>query len=296
MSFDGTGTVASGATANEAGIGAGINCWELLSQVRYGLNEHSLGLVNGTDISGKFQNSELVRHINNAQFFLWGILFKQMPEYFMASASIVFVGSVATLPSDCFKIRQVSDPDGHDLFPMNVAQRHIDADSGSEHHYYRYGNALRIDADGVSETGTIWYYSRCRELDTGLSSAGSAGSVTLATSSKAVADYYNNMKIENITDSTVDTITDYSAARVCTVTNTWAASKYYGIVSDLPETFHPLIASRAIITMKMSPRVPIALTKLDKATFAEELSMALQAFGGTLDGDADAGGLFEDFS
>ena len=271
------------------------NAYELLSQVRLGLNEFSAALVQGTDVSGKFSNLELMQHINVAQFFLWGILFKQMPEIILASAPLVFVSSVASLPVDCFKIKQVTGADGNDILPMNVAQRQINAVSWSEHHYYRYGNTLRIDADGVSETGTIWYYSRCRELDTGLTSAGGAASATLATSAKAILSYYNNMKIENVTDSTVDTITAYTAARVCTVTNTWAASKYYGIVSELPDIFHPLIASRAILTMKMSPRVPVALTAADKNIFNEELSTALQAFGGTLDGDADVDSLFNDF-
>ncbi len=270
------------------------NAFDILTQVRLGLNEYSTALVQATDTTGKFSNLELMQHINNAQFFLWGILFKQFPEFFMTSAAITFSASVATLPSDCFKIRQVLDATGYDIFPMNVGQKHIES-TGSEHSYYRYGNALRIDADGVSETGTLWYYSRCRELDTGMTSAGGALSATLATSSKAIADYYNNMKIENVTDSTVDTITDYSAARVCTVSNTWAASKYYGIVSDLPEIMQPLIAKRAILTMKESPRVPNAVTAADRQSFAEELSAALQAFGGTLDGDMSINDLFNDF-
>src|SRR4030043_784576 len=167
------------------------NGYEILSQVRYGINEFSTALVQGTDTTGAFQNQELIRQINNAQYFIWGILFKQFPEYFMTSASLVFTSAVATLPGDCFKIRQVVDSDGYDIFPINMGNRHVNADTGSEHHYYRYGNTLRIDADGVSETGTLWYYSRCRELDTGLTSAGGALSATLATTSKALADYYN---------------------------------------------------------------------------------------------------------
>jgi hypothetical protein len=271
------------------------NAWELLSQVRLGLNEHSTALVNGTDTSGKFVNSELMRHINNAQYFLWSILFKQFPELFLTSASLTFAASVATLPSDCFKVKKVLDSDSHDISRIDVGMKHINADTGSDHAYYRYGNTLRIDADGNSQTGTLWYYSRCREIDTGLTSAGGAASATLATTAKALADYYNGMKIENITDSTNDTITDYTAARVCTVTNTWASSKYYGLISDLPEMFHPLIASRAIITMKMSPRVPVALTRADKDTFAEELSVAMQSFAGTADGDTDWNDTFNDF-
>jgi len=273
-----------------------LNCWELLNQVRYGINEQSTALVNGTDTSGKFQNSELIRHINNAQYYLWNILFKQFPEYFLTSASLSIASSVASLPSDCFKIRDIRDPDGYPISPINMGYRHIANGYGSEHAYYRYGNSIRIDADDVTETATLWYYSRCRELDTGVTSAGGAASATLATTAKAIADYYNGMKIENITDSTNDTITDYSAARVATVSNTWASSKYYGIVSDLPESFHPLIAARAIITMKQSPRVPEPLTAADLSVFNQELQAAMQSFAGSFDGDSDIDGLFNDFS
>jgi hypothetical protein len=270
------------------------NGYEILSQVRYGINEFSTALVNGTDTTGAFQNQELMRHVNNAQYFLWSILFGQFPEYFLKSASITFTASVATLPSDCFKIKEIRDSGGHPISPFDLRSRHIDG-SGSAYGYYRYGNTLRIDADDITDTGTLWYYSRCRELDTGLTSAGGAASATLATTAKAILSYYVGMNIENVTDSTVDTITVYTAARVCTVTNTWAASKYYGIVSDLPEIMQPLIASRAILTMKMSPRVPVALTAADKNTFAEELSMAMQSFAGTLNSDMDVNALFNDF-
>jgi hypothetical protein len=271
------------------------NAYELLSQVRYGINEYSTALVQGTDTTGSFLNAELMRHINNAQYFLWSALFGQFPEYFLTSASLVFTASVASLPTDCFKIRDIVDSDGVPIRPIPVNQRHVVDDTGSSNLYYRYGNTLRIDADSITNTGTLWYYSRCRELDTGLTSAGGAASATLATSAKAILSYYNNMRIENITDSTNDTITAYTAARVATVSNTWAASKYYGIISDLPEIFQPLIASRAILTMKMSPRVPIALTRADTEMFQGELRMAMQSFGGTLNGDVDYDSLFNDF-
>jgi hypothetical protein len=269
------------------------NCYSILSQVRYGINEFSDNLVKATDTTGSFKNEELIRQINNAQYYLWAVLFGQFPEYFLTSASIAFSSSVATLPADCFKIKEVSDSDGYPLSPISVNQRHISG--GSSHLYYRYGNSLRIDEDSVTETGTIWYYSRCRELDTGLTSAGGAASATLATTSKAIADYYNSMKIENVTDSTVDTITDYTAARVCTVSNTWAASKYYGIVSDLPEIFQPLISEYAILQLKKNPKVPLQVTPADVALFGEMLREAMKSFAGTQNGDVSIDSIINDF-
>lgn len=270
------------------------NAFEILSQVRYGLNEYSDAKVKGTDATGAFLNEELTRYINNAQNHLWSILFEQFPEYFLKSASLVFTSSVATLPSDCFKIKEISNSDGYPIKPIGVDQRHI-LNDGSKYGYYRYGNTVRIDQDSVTDTGTIWYYWQCRELDTGLTSAGGALSTTLATTAKAIADYYNDMLIENVTDSTVDTITDYSAARVCVVSNTWAASKYYGIISELPTIFHPLIPDYAILQLKKSPKSPLAVTMADVSLFDQMLRSAMKSFAGTFNGDRYMDDLFNSF-
>jgi hypothetical protein len=271
------------------------NCYEILQQVRYGLNEHSDDLVKGIDTTGTWKNSELIRNINTAQVFLWSILFQQFPEYFMTSSSLSIVASSATLPGDCWKIRKILNPDGYNINPMNVGQKHVGSQKGSEFLYYRYGNTIRLDTDNLTETATIWYYSRCRDLDTGQTSAGGTGTATLATSAKAIANYYNGMKIEDITDSTNDIISAYSAARVCTLMNTWASSKYYGIVSDLPEIFQPFISSRALITVRQSPRSPVPIRPSDLQIFNEELGAAMRMFAGTLNGDVNIDGLFNDF-
>jgi hypothetical protein len=271
------------------------NCYEILSQVRYGIGEYSSGYVQGTDTTGSFQNAELVHNINNAQYYLWSILFGQFPEYFLTSADLTFTSSVATLPSDCFKIKEVRDDDEHPMTLISSSQRHTEDYTGSAYLYYRYGNTLRIDADSTSITGKLWYYSRCRELDTGTTSAGGAKSATLATTAKGIADYYNNMKIENVTDSTVDVISDYTAARVCTVTNTWASSKYYGIVSDLPEIFWPLIAEYTILQLKKNPKVPLQVTVADVNLFSEMLRESLKAFAGTQNGEVGISAIIEDF-
>ncbi len=272
------------------------NCFEILSQVRYGLNEFSTAKVQGTDTTGAFQNEEILRQINNSQYYLWSILVEQFPEYFMkVGQTLSFVASVATLPSDCFKIREILDTDGYPIFPINYDNRHISSETGSKYRYYRYGNTIRVDQDSITETGSISYVSRCRELDTGVTSAGGALSATLATSAKAIADYYNDMMIENVTDSTTDTITDYSAARVCTVSNTWAASKYYGIISDLPAIFHPLIPEYALLQLKKNPKSPLAVTVADVQLFSQMLQSSLKSFAGVQNTDVGIDSIINDF-
>jgi hypothetical protein len=272
-----------------------LNAYRLLELVRYDLNEYSTGLMQATDTTGAFQNTHIIQKINQSQSYVWNVLFSQFPELFLKSASLSWSASVATLPSDLYRIRRVENSDSVKIEPINIDGKHVYSDQGSEYLYYRYGNTLRMDANSYSDTGTIWYYQRPRELDQGVTSAGGAASATLATSAKVIADYYNTMKIENITDDSVDTITDYSAARVCTVSNTWAASKYYGIVSDLPEAFHHLIAAKATLLCKSLPTSPIRPSADEIKDFNELLRETMRGYAGTSYSDIPIEAVINDF-
>ena len=272
------------------------SCYEILSNMRYAILEHSETLVQGTDTTGAFQNSFLISLINQAQNFLWSILFKQFPEFYQTSASLTFASSLATLPWDCFKVLEILDAGGLPLTRIDTKQRHLSNYTGSKYLYDRYGQTIRIDQDGVSETATLNYYRRPRELTMGMSSDGGALSLTLATAAKPISDYYNGMTIENVTDDWIDIIQDYSAARVATLaTNTGAASKYYGIVSELPEEFHRLIEERALLDLKRHPKAPVKLTQLDFDMFRDNLSAAFSAFAGSQTGDVDLDSIINDF-
>lgn len=263
-------------------MGTYVNAYEILSQVRYDLNEYSTAFVQATDTSGSFQNSQLMAKINQAQRMIWNMLFVNIPEIFLTSTSLSFSSSTATLPTDFYKIRRLEDSDKVKIEPITLNEKYVYTDSGSKYQYYRYGNTLQIDKSGVSGTYTIWYYTRPRNLDQGVSSAGGALSLTLATTAPKIADYFNNMTIENITDDWTDTISDYSAARVCTLAaQTGAASKYYGIVSELPEAFHHLIQPRATILCKSLPNSPTPPTRKEVFDFGEMLEGTLRGYAGT---------------
>ena len=132
-------------------------------------------------------------------------------------------------------------------------------------------------------------------MDCGATTAGGVLSATLATTAKKIADYYNDMTIEDITGDAVDTITDYSAARVCTVANTWAAERYYGIVSELPTIFHPLISEYAILQIKKSPKVPDQVKASDIALFNEMLTSTMKSYAGTKHTDVTMDDMINDF-
>lgn len=264
----------------------------MISQLRYGINEHSTAKVNGTDTTGAFKNENLLRELNSAQMFIQAAVRAQFPELFFKSTTITGTASVYTLPSDLWKIKRLEHSNGEYIFPINLDQKHTSMGTGSEYGYYRYGNSLRIDADSFTDTLTLWYEARCRDLDFGQSTAGGALSFTLASTARPVADYYNNMSIESITGGWVDTIDDYSAARVCTITETGAASQYYGLISELPEAFHQLIIDRALIRLKSHPNSPVKVNAAEIKTFQEDLMAALNSYGNT---ETDMDTLINDF-
>jgi len=274
-----------------------MNGYELLSQVRYGLNEHSTAYVQGTDTTGAFQNEHIMQNINASQRFLHGILFKRFPELFLTSTTLTVTSSVASLPSDFFKLRRLENSDGLKIFPINLDEKHTGDSGGSDRLYYRYGNSIKFDEEGYSDTPTLWYFTRPRDLNQGGEAGAGAKTITLATTARAEADYYNGMEIEDVTAGWIDTISDYTAARVCTIsTETSVDNDFYGIVSELPEFFHHLIAPRAVIMMQNlvpSPEKPMKSQYLD---FQDMLVSTLQAYAGTNDGDVTMEDIFYDFA
>ena len=267
-----------------------LNGYTLLEKVRVRLNEYSTAYCQATDTTGKYSNDQIMDGINDAQRFLFSFLLKRIPYQFEVDVALTGVSSVYTLPADFGVLRYFKDSDGYQIHPIGTQQRKTTSATGSDQHYYRKGNTLVIDKAGITEINTLTYFKKCRELTQGVTSAGAATSATLATSAKAIIDYYNGLTIENITDSTVDVISDYTAARVATVTNTWTASKYYGTVSDIPEPFHHLMIPRAVFEITANyPVVQEKPTKSGKDLFMEDLYETLSAYAGpTLDTyDAD---------
>ena len=258
-----------------------LNGYTLLEKVRILLNEYSTAYCQATDTTGKYLNSQIMDGINAAQRYIYNTLFTQKPELFEEEIALTGVSSVYTLPANFARLRYFKTADGYQIHPIKTNQRKLTADAGSDRLYYRKGNTLVLDKPSLTDVCTLIYYRKPRELEQGVTSAGGALSATLATTAKAIIDYYNDLVIENITDSTVDTITDYTAARVCTVSNTWAASKYYGTVSDIPEPFHFLMIPRAVF--EITGIYPVVQEKPHKSgvdLFNDQLVMALRAYMG----------------
>ena len=256
------------------------NAYEIASQIRRGLNEFSTAKVQATDTSGAYPNEEILRAINDAQKFLFDIVFTRNPHLFLTSASLTAVNSVLTLPADFFKLKRLENSDKAQIHPIGVEQKARSNEQASKFLYYRKGKTLVIDQSGSGETYTLWYYTRPRRLDFSKVAAAGALSLTLATSARAEADYYNNMIIEDVTADVYKEITDYSSARVATIAATPATTDYYGLVSDLPEEFHHLIPSQGLIRMRTSINSVLPPTTVDLKLFQDDLVESVRSFCG----------------
>lgn len=268
------------------------NCYAMLEIIRTELNDYSTALVQGSE-TGVYDNSDIVRKINGAQRYLFSLLLARMPDLFLTSSTVTGSSGVYTIPSDMYKLVNITNSNGDKINSISVQEKHLGTATGSDYLYYRSGNTIVRDS-GNSNALTFNYYKEPRELTQGMSSAGGAASLTLATTARKVTDYYNNVIIENITDSWTDTISDYSASYVATITQTGAASKYYGTVSELPEIFHHLITKKAILELKNAIVSPQRAGVPEIADFRDDLAETLRSFAGNQN-DINISDLFYDF-
>lgn len=259
------------------------NAYSILEAMRYGVNEHTSGLVQETETHGKYKNAQLMQYANEAQTHIYNMVMSYVPEAFLASESVSVVSSIITLPWDFGRLIRLLDADGKDVTAITVHAILPTTVTGSDNKYYRKGNTLVLQKSGVTDTYTLWYQRRPRELNQGSAQAGAAGSITLAATASLHDDYYNGMIIEDVTAGFVDTIDDYvGSTKVATVTGSTAvAADFYGTVSDIPETFHFLIAPRAIqIAKTIHPASQEKPSKQELFLWAEQMAEAIRAFGG----------------
>ena len=274
------------------------NAYKIAQDIRYGLNEYSDAYLQGTDTSGKFQNHQIIQGINDAIRYLYGLLVTRIPSQFTSESSLTGVNSVFTLPWDFGKLILFKDDKGRKVYHIEEDQRKLTDSQGSKRMYYRRGNTLVLDKTGNTSTYSLVYRTKPREIHYGQAAA-SSGSLALRlqlTYAKTIADYYNGLTVENITQDLVEEITDYVVTnRVATVASTPAADDWYGLVPEIPEPFHFLIAMRAIIEIKAKqPVTQEKPTKTERDNFMEQLLIALRAFG-TEDGDVDYVDMFTSY-
>ena len=269
------------------------NAYEILCEVRRGINEYSTAYAQGTDTSGAYDNPDIIRKINNAQKFLADLLFNREPQLFYKSATLTPVLNVLTMPVDFYRLRRLENSDGLRMDIVPLEEKRPTGDAGSYRQVYWVGGTLVLNAD-ITDPFTLYYVSRTREIHSGLSSAGGVLSLTLeAPTAKKLLSYYNGMILEQVTDDWVDTISAYTTSRVATlVVQTGAASKYYGLVSELPECLHPFIGRKATLLMRDTYKSLEKPTPTSLALFQGDLNQTLLSYFGSVNTNQPVGETF----
>ena len=280
-------------------MGRHLNCYQLVSDVREGVNEFSTGYLQGTDTSGAFTNTKILARINEAVRFLWNLTFVRAPEDYLTSSDLTPVASVITLPADFMKLRRLEyKASGQKIHQYNVDQKASLGVTGSKYLYRPYQRKyLRIDQDNVTDQVTAWYFKRPRDIHFGQAQSGSGSNALKMPSATGVNedDFYNGMTVEDITAALVSTISDYvGSTRVATVAGTVTANDWYGLVPEIPEEFHHLVTPKAVLLLKNDPKSPIKATPKDVADFNEMLSLACQAYYGSASSDIPVEEIFLD--
>lgn len=262
-----------------------LNAYQMLSDLREGINEYSSALLNGTDTTGAFSNDTLMRYLNEAQLFLFHLTFVKRPEEYLKNTILTPVDSRITLPSDFFKVARLEYlSDGVKIHRLNqLDYKRGSGSSGSKYLYRREGrDTLVIDHAGVTDQVYLWYYWKPRLIHAGQAQSGS-GVNALKMSTKAVArmDYYKGMMVEDVTAGFVSSISAFNETTlVATVSGTASNGDNYGLIPEAPEEFHHLIVKKAVILAKSDVKSPMQATPKEIAEFNEMLSMTLQSYYG----------------
>ncbi|MBL0716799.1 MAG: hypothetical protein JJV89_02010 [Desulfosarcina sp.] len=263
------------------------NCYAIVSEIRHNLNEYSLSLVQGAE-QGAFANEAIIHKINAAQSFLFATLSQRIPDLFTAIIELTGVDSVYTLPANFSTIEWFKDNSGVPIVPIQHKYIVPTAYTGLKNTYYRVGNELRINRSGIVEVCTLYYRWKPRKITSGKSTDGALNSITLDINAVDRPNYYEGMILENITQDWSSEIDLYRTSvankRVATMeddTVTCDTGDYYGIVSDLPEEFHPLITAKATIMMKSTPLSQDKPSRSEINDFEMVFIETLRAFAGT---------------
>ena len=193
------------------------------------------------------------------------------------------VASVVTLPTDCAKPLYIEEVSSERVMPWldgGIKFRRVSRGVGTsldlegQKEVYPVGNTIEINASGYTKTVYVWYERRVPDLYACSTLAAASAGVSITFNSdmiaKNVADYYNGVAFEatgGTGEGTVDEITDYTAARVATVSGTYSTDTELGTVSVLPEETHDLIVLEAAVMALTKPS-----STLDREVFVQMVS------------------------
>jgi len=234
-----------------------MNAYEMRTEIRENINEATAD--HWTDL-------DILRKLNQAQRRAAIKLSLATGDWLIKRSTALTPSSQQiTLPSDCAKpVYMETVTDGYPIeFGFSVRDRRSSRQSGASissgyNEGYLLQDTIEINADSFSDTVYLWYQRRVPDLMFGTASAGAATSLTFpsAMRPKMEADYYNGVGIEIVSGTgspARDTISDYTAAFVCTVSGTFSSDSIFGTLSEIPEEGHPFMVLSATLGLLAKP-------------------------------------------
>lgn len=272
------------------------NCFELVREVREGLNEFNDALATGDDTSGAYRNDNIIKHINRAILELFALIARRRPHEFTKEVSVTPANSVITPPADFSKLVLLKDPNGDRVYNIEEVERKRVGATGSERLYYQRGRTLTLDQAGISTPYSLVYKTKPRAIHMGKASAGTTSAITLdAKYAPKIADFFIGMVLECISGDWFSSITAYTSARAATISGTGAAGDFYALVPELPEWAHPLIAPKAVINLKTNPISKEQPSKYELTAYQDQLLILFREHCTPTNDDIDYEEMFTSF-
>ena len=228
----------------------------------------------GEETSAQWKDRELLKRLNFSQRRLAQVVSKSAGSWLIKNVPVTPSSSEITWPSDCSKPVYLEETtSGRPIpFSTHVKDRRVSRMTGTTLYleaveaYFERGKIV-VNQDSYSTACTLWYQIRVPDLHVGTASAGGAASLTLSAhdgagissggfGARMIADYYNSVGIQVVSGTGAgapDTITDYSAARVATVTGTYDSDSVYGTISMLPEECWDLMVLETVLAAMTKP-------------------------------------------
>lgn len=224
---------------------------------------------------------ELVRRLNAGQLRIALRVAMTDGQWLVKSGSVTPVASVITLPADCSKpiyLEETSSGEPIDWLG-SVTHRRVSrgigaAVSSGALEAYPLQGTIEVNRASYTTACTLWYQRRVPNLHTGDAAAAAATSLTFANDANRVYldDYYNGVIVEQYNAALAtaayvafrSTISDYTAAGVCTVTGTPTNGHNYGTISVLPEETHLLMCYLAAADALLKPSATIDEKAVDR--------------------------------
>lgn len=231
-----------------------MDAYEILQQVRHDVAETTE--AHWTDLA-------LLRKLRMECARIWRELSLQPGGYAMTSGSVTVTDSVITLPSDCAKPLYLETDQDVEVVIRGLRESRYDyvgavtTFDGTYYTAYQEGETLKINADSVNGTWTLWYLKRMDEVLYGVaggSSGASALHLEAAMQPSQTDDTYNGLSVFTYDATTgarklSTVITDYAGATlVATITGTPASGDYYGSELGLPLECEDVLLGRIVLS------------------------------------------------